>query len=150
LKLFQYLQEPSQTIVCEVPLGPEIPQNGQNMPIVMIGESGHAEAAFIRNDGNQVVMGLAGWGIDLKEQPVEPGSAKNNTVKVVADYTHNVYSIALGTHEVLRRSGKLSSTFTTGNITIGTNQIGYPNIATTFPALLRRADGTCKARDTVS
>jgi hypothetical protein len=120
------------------------------MPIVMIGESGRAEAAFIRNDGGQVVIGLAGWGIDLKEQPVTPSRAKNSTVKVLADYTHKVYSIALGNREVLRRSGNLSSSFTTENIAIGTNQIGYPNIAPTFPALLRRADGTCKARDTTS
>jgi hypothetical protein len=117
---------------------------------LIIGETGRADAAYLRREGGQVVIGIDGWGIEHKEQPIEPGSAKNNTVRVVADYTHNVYSIAVGNREVLRRSGKLSSTFTTENITIGTNQIGYPNIAPTFPALLRRADGTCKARNTVS
>jgi hypothetical protein len=100
---------------------------------------------FLRSDGRSAVIGLAGY----KELPVEPDSVKNNTVNILVDYIHNVYSIALGNREVLR-SAKLSSTFTAENITIGTNQIGYPHIAPIFPALLRRTDGACKARDTRS
>jgi hypothetical protein len=150
LKLFQHLEAPSQTIVCQIPLGPELPQNGQNLPIVIIGETGHADVAFIRNEGAQLVIGLDEWGFDHKEEPIAASRAKNNTMKIVADYTHNVYTISLGSREVLKSSGKIASKFTTENIAIGTNQIGFPNIAPTFPALLRRADGSCKARDTTS
>src|SRR5262249_49187100 len=65
LKVLGYLQEPAQTIVCHIPLGSDLPpQNNQNLPILMIGETGRADVTFVRNDGNVVVIGLANWGYD--------------------------------------------------------------------------------------
>src|ERR1043166_1252319 len=140
LKVLEYLHSeaagPSRTITCRIPLGAQLPEPGQAVPVVTIGESGRADVVFLRNDGKQVFLGIDDWGLDHKERAIDSEGIRNGVLNIVADYSHNVLTVSLGQQEALRRSGPLSSTFTKDKITIGKNQIGNPGISPAFPPVL--------------
>ena len=143
----------AQVVLCRVPLAPTPPKGDRNgpilrEPIVIVGDTNAADIVYMANRGQQAMIGIADWGHADKTATVDVDSLNNATLVITFNYSQNVISVVVGNSEILRSVGNIVGKFTSRNIFIGQNPIGFPGVAPSFPDIVKQARAgaaTCAA-----
>ena len=137
----------TKLVVCHAAIDPTQISGDLNLPIVTIGEPGHADIFYLRRQGDKVVLGIDNWGVSHKETVVSLGEIANKLMEMTVDYSRDTGSLAIEGREVVWTTAGISSWLSSRKPYIGTNPLQYPGFAPSFPEVARMAESGAAACD---